>query len=155
MSHWANATLNLKCTLGTLVEALKKVMPEWEKHMQVDEGGGLDIYNPTESYTDTKKQKRGGYNLVIKRGAPGIIYADIGFKAGENGQWEVAIDRMGLRGGRMEGGDLEGLLKEEINTTLLTNQCRKLNIPFKVTKEQGKTVVKVMPKVEQRHMLKV
>ena len=42
MSHWQTGKLDLKCSLNILKKALINMMPDWEKHLLVDEKGNLE-----------------------------------------------------------------------------------------------------------------
>ena len=118
MSHWRAGKLKIKCSISVLQRALLKVMPKWREYIKVDESGKLPIFN---SYTrETKK----GYHIVIPggnnpmggkvpgvRAAPGLNYADVGFRREEDGSWSVEIDPMGLP---YEIKNLEGVIGREV-----------------------------------------
>ena len=99
MSHLGKCDMKLKCSLGELVGALKSIMPEWSKYMEVDESGRLPCKN---SYDD-KDTINTGFSIRIRGGAyynkdaaPNLPYADAGFRQKEDGSWEAVYDPSGL-----------------------------------------------------------
>lgn len=89
MSHWQTGKLELKCSLNVLKKALINVMPEWEKHIQVDENGQLTAKFHGNPVSDK-------FEMVIpgSSGAPGLynVYSDIGVRRTSGGEWEIGGD---------------------------------------------------------------
>lgn len=96
MSHWAEAKLGLKCSLGVLQTALIGVMKQFN----------LNI-SPSSVKTDPEgklkangyggRNAKDGYNLVTK-----LKYSDIGFKQQADGTWIADYDSMEFQGARLE-----------------------------------------------------
>jgi hypothetical protein len=105
MSHWQTGKMELKCSLNVLKRALINIMPEWEKHIKVDEGGQLDLKGMGGAQS--------GFHLVIPHGTQtGINYEDVGFKLGAGGNWET------VRGPNLprQIRDLEGQVLQQVAT---------------------------------------
>ncbi|MFA7219126.1 MAG: hypothetical protein WC119_01180 [Synergistaceae bacterium] len=86
MSHWQTGKLELKCSLNILKKALINVMPEWEKHIQVDENGQLSANFHGNPVSDK-------FEMVIpgNSGAYGL-YSDVGIRRTSGGEWEIGGD---------------------------------------------------------------
>ena len=87
MSHWQTGKLDLKCSLNILKKALINIMPEWEKHIEVDEKGNLEA----SFHGGPVKQK---YQLVIPGSKQKInsLYSDIGMVQESDGSWSLGGD---------------------------------------------------------------
>jgi len=83
MSHWQTGKLDLKCSINILKKALINVMPDWEKHIKIDETGGLNVKFHGKNVEQT-------YQVVIS-GAIGL-HSDIGFFQNKAGIWECGGD---------------------------------------------------------------
>ena len=86
MSHWKSGKLGLKCSLSVLKRALIQIMPQWAEYMKLSTEGDLTIRN---NYTGESKR---GYHLSIALEAPGVSFADVGFKRESDGSWSTDID---------------------------------------------------------------
>ena len=106
MSHWKSGKLGLKCSLAVLKRALLNIMPQWEQYMQTSDSGDLTIRN-----TYTGKSKK-GYDLSVALEAPGVQYADVGFKREADGSWSTDIDEAYLRVPEIQ--TLQGAVKREV-----------------------------------------
>lgn len=98
MSAFYEGKLSIKCSLDLLRRALINIMPEWEKHIRVDPTGQQKIIGYGGRKVDTT------YHIVIAGPsnpnfpqAPGNGLADIGMRQTEDGYWEIAADRSGIR----------------------------------------------------------
>jgi len=106
MSHWKAGKLELKCSLAVLKKALKNIKSPWEQYMRTSESGDLVIHN---RHTN---RDQGGFHLMVSVDAPGISYADIGFKRLGDGSWETQIDETYLN---VEGvNTLQGAIEREV-----------------------------------------
>ena len=132
MSHWKSAKLDLKCSLAVLKRALINIMPEWEQYMKTSENSDITIHN---SYT---KEDRGGYSLSVAEAAPGVNYADIGFKRDKDGSWATDIDEAYLR---LPSGTntLAGALKRELGIMKAKAQAAKMRAKMVSEQQVGNT----------------
>ena len=87
MSHWQTGKLDLKCSLNILKKALINIMPEWEKHLLIDEMGGLEA-----SYHHGPVKEK--YQIVVPGSKGGIpnLYSDIGVVQESDGSWSLGGD---------------------------------------------------------------
>jgi len=112
MSHWQKGKLSIKCSTKVLTRALERIFPQWEGHIQVDEGEGLTAYDYVGRKMDETK-----FSILIPGvknpnfdPAPGLRYNDLGITRDEDGGWDVHVDNSGLRG----INNVENRLKGEI-----------------------------------------
>ena len=118
MSAWVEGKLDLRCSIDVLKKAIINIMPEWEKHLMVDEKGEIPMYryNGQREYNGSGGDKN--VHIVIPgSGHPGVktppgrnAHNDWGFKRNEDGKWEVTYADYGL----YEAKDLENKIKGEI-----------------------------------------
>ena len=87
MSHWQTGKLELNCSLNILRKALINIMPEWEKHIKVDEKGELQVSYHGRSVKKTYQIVVQGSNSRIKG-----LGSDIGLSRNESGSWEIGGD---------------------------------------------------------------
>ena len=146
MSHWKSGKLDLKCSLAVLKRALLNIMPSWEQYMKTSEDGGLTIYN---RFTD---KSRGGYNLSISLEAPGVSYADVGFKRMPDGSWSTDIDESYLRVPEIQ--TLQGAVKREVNAMKAQAQAKlQGGRVVRVQTSGGRTRVRVQVPVEEKYKI--
>ena len=88
MSEWQSVKLPLKCKMSVLVRALLNIMPQWERHIQVDQSANLTI-------EDMHGKTRRAMIKVPKGDATGLKWCDLGFVQGADGKWEAIIDKQG------------------------------------------------------------
>jgi len=155
MSHWTKGKLKMKCSLAVLQRALIKVMPSWKDHIKVSESGELTAYN---SYTGSSSK---GYHLVVPggdnpmggkvagvRSAPGLSYADVGFKKNKDGTWSVQIDRGGLP---YDHRQLENEISEEAATQTL--EATAASRGWGAARQPDGSLIVIRP-IEARHQLR-
>jgi hypothetical protein len=144
MSHWKSGKLGLNCSLAVLKRALLNIMSEWEEYMKTSEEGGLTIYN---NYTN---QRMSGYHLSVSLDAPGVSYADIGFKRDADGEWITDIDEAYLRVPEIQ--TLQGAVKREVSAMKAQAQARAKNgRVVRVNTAGGRTKVFLDIPVEEKH----
>ena len=79
MSGWRTGRIQIACSIDILRQILINVTPEWEKHIEVDPEGGLEI----KTYQTVKKCQ------VVVRANKQSRQTDIGFWEGEDGKWNM------------------------------------------------------------------
>lgn len=147
MSHWRSGKLDLKCSLAVLKRALLNIMPAWEQYMQTSDGGDLTIHN---NYTGKSMR---GYNLSVSLKAPGVSFADIGFKKANDGSWITDIDESYLRVPEIQ--TLQGAVKREVNAMKAQAQAKLAKgRVIRVETSGGRTKVRVQVPVEEKFKIR-
>ena len=150
MSHWMVAKAEgLKCSLAVLRKHLAKIMPAWEKAIEVHPGG-IELTN---TYDPGRKELA---HLVVRRNKITdrkyrISYTDLGFRClGDPNDpialWEIPMDNSGVS---VSVPAMIKDIKRSINKDKYIKEARRREM---TVKQQGNKLIVVGPQRGQAMM---
>ena len=133
MSHWKKSKMALVSTVQVLKRALINIVPDWEGHIQIDEGSGLTI-------VDMGGKAEGGVALKIKKNAPGCRWCDLGFRKASDGTWEMIVDPDGIPR-ELGGRNATNLITREVSAMRTKYNAEAQGHIVLEEKRQGKKII--------------